>query len=324
MWRGWERRVGTHLLRAAVLLSIALGFSPVAHAVGAERLRGQLRVQPGATCLSADELAVQVEQWLDDAPVAADVTIVVDGSATDPRGVRLHVARDGRTVAERVFEPGPTRCDHLHAAVALAIALALKASPIEAGEQPLADEPVAPAPEPAAARRWSVAGTALATYRLLPELAPGLELLARYRLNEHIALRMGALGVAAFDVQLAAQAASFDATLAVLRADGCGRRQLAGALHGGVCLGLLGGLLHAAGADVASPRSSTVPVLALAAAAELELSLSLRWSLVLGLSTTILLHQVQVGLQDAAGAQSTSRALSNPGFSLGFGPVYTF
>jgi hypothetical protein len=324
MWRGWERRVWTHLLRVVVLLSIALGVSPVTHAVGAERLRGQLRVQPGATCLSADELAVQVEQWLENAPVAADVTIVVDGSATDPRGVRLHIARDGRTVAERVFEPGPTRCDHLHAAVALAIALALKASPIEAGEQPLADEPVVPAPEPAVTRRWSAAGSALATYRLLPELAPGLELSVRYRLNEHFALRMGALGVAAFDVQLAAQAASFDATLAAARADGCGRRQLTDALYGGVCLGLLGGLLHAAGSDVASPRSSTVPVLALAGAAELELSLSLRWSVALGLSMTILLHQVEVGLEDASGAQGSSQGLSNPGFSLGLGPVYTF
>jgi hypothetical protein len=162
------------------------------------------------------------------------------------------------------------------------------------------------------------------TYRLLPELAPGLELLARYRLNEHIALRMGALGVAAFDVPLAAQAASFDATLTALRADGCSRWQLADALDGAVCLGLLGGFLHAAGAEVASPRSSTVPVLALATVAELELSVSLRWSLVLGLSATILLHQLQVGLQDADGAQSTRRALSNPGFSLGFGPVYTF
>ena len=324
MWRGRERRVWTHLLCVNALLCSVLMPALTAHAVGADRIRGQLRVQPGATCLSTDELAVQVEQWLDDAPVAANVTIVVDGSATDPRGVRLHVARDGQTVAERVFEPGPTRCDHLHAAVALAIALALKAAPIEAGEQPLADAPVAAAPEPAAARRWSIAGTALATYRLLPELAPGLELSARYRLNEHFALRMGALGVAAFDVQLAARAASFDATLAALRADGCGHRTLVDALHGRVCLGLLGGFLHAAGDDVASPRSSTVPVLALAGAAELELSLSVRWSVVLGLSMTILLHQVQVGLEDAAGAQGSSRALSNSGVSLGLGPVYTF
>jgi len=301
-----------------------LGASPAAHAVGADRIRGQLRVQPGATCLSADELAVQVEQWLDDAPVAADVTIVVDGSATDPRGVRLHVARDGKAVAERVFAPGPTRCDHLHAAVALAIALALKASPIEAGEQPLTDRPVAAAPAPAPAQHWSLAGTALATYRLLPELAPGLELWARYRLGEHFALRAGALGVAAFDVQLVERAASFDATLVAVRADGCGRRRLADALDGAVCLGLLAGALHAAGSDVASPRSSTVPVLALAGAAELELELTRHWSVVLGLSTTILLHRVEVGLQDGNGVQGSSRALSIPGFSLGLGPVYMF
>jgi hypothetical protein len=299
-------------------LLIVLGRVPVGHAADASDIRQLLRVQPGQTCLSADRLAPQVESWLDDAPVAGDVTIVVDGSDSDPRGVRLDILRNGRPVAHRDFAPGPESCDHMHAAVALAIAMALKASRLDERGQPIIDEP---APR---AGRWSLAGSGLGTYRLLPVLAPGLELSVRYSLSETFALRLGALGVAALSVQLEEQPEAFRATLVAARADACARRRLAGALHGGICLGLLSGVLHASGAKVQSAQSSNVPAVALAGAAELELELSSRWSIALGLAMTLLLHRVQVGTEDAGGMPVSSRALASPGFALGLGPVYNF
>lgn len=322
MRRGRERRAFP-LLLLNVLLGGLLACPAAVHAQG-QRIVEQLRVEPGVTCLNAEQLAVQVERWLDGAPVAKDLTIVVDGSMFDPRQVRLNIIRDRKTVAHRAFEPGPEPCDHLHDAVALAIAMVLKALRVE---EPPSPEP-APQPEPEAPAvrmpRWSIAGVVLASYRLLPELAPGLELRARYDFNEHFALRLGVLGALSFGVPLAQNAGSFDATLAAARADACGRRRLAGGVHGGFCFGLLGGALGASGTDVSSPQSSTVPAFALAGAAELAFELSERWSIELGLSMTLLLHGVRVGVAGSSGMPGSSRALDSPGFALGVGPAYHF
>ena len=295
-----ECRLGwLHLLA----LLVALARASPAHAVGAEDIRERLRVEQGATCLTSDRLAIEVARFLDGARIPTELAILVEGSATDPRSARLRVARRDQTVAERAFEPGPALCGHLHAAVALAIALAIKAEDHERGP----------------ARDWSLAGSGLWTYRLLPEFAPGVELSVRRGLGAHALLRVGAVGVAAFDVTLAREAGSFDAVLFAGRADGCGRAKLAAAVHAGACAGIQGGALHVAGAGVARPTSSVVPWVALSGTADFELELSTRWSFALALSATVLLHRVEVGLTGTPAARGT---LPRAAFALGLGAVY--
>jgi len=249
-----------------------------------------------------------VEPLLDEVQVPSDFAFVVDGSPTDPRSVRLRIVRQQHVIAERSFDPGPDRCERLHAAVGLTIALAINAAQEQARER---------------TRDWSLAAAALGDYGVVPRLAPGVELNLRRQVGDHARLRLGLVAVAAFDAALT-DAAAFDATLIAIRADGCARATLASALHADGCLGLLGGGLYAAGRSRPGATSTAVPWLALSAAAALELGLSERWALALGVSGTWLLHRVEVGLEDGDGARLESRALDRFAFALGFGPAYYF
>ena len=285
-----------------------LAIASRARAADVQQIRALLRVEPGATCLTTDKLAVEIIPLLDDARLPSNVLFVVEGDPIDRRSARLHVVRDQRTVAERAFEPGPDRCSHLQAAVGLAIALAINAAQEEERTQ---------------TRQWSVSGAGLWTYRLLPQLAPGAEVLARRAFGEHALVRAGAAGAFAFDATLGSQG-KFDASLFMARLDGCARTRLSPALRADGCAGLLGGLLYVSGSEVASPESSAVPWLALVAAAELELEVSARWALMLGFSANFLLHRVEVGLEDASGTRIQTRALERFGLALSLGPVYYF
>jgi len=292
---------------ACVALTIAL-LARTAHASDDGLIRARLRVEPGATCLTAEGLAAEIEPLLDEPTIPGDVMFVVEGSVIDARSARLRVVRGERAIAERAFQPGPERCDHFHAALGLAIALAINAAQEE---------------ERAETREWSAAATGLWTYRLLPQLAPGAELLARRGFGEHALLRAGVAAAFAFDQTLGSQG-TFDAALLVARIDGCARTRLSEGLRADGCAGLWGGVLDVSGNDVASATSSAVPWLALAVAGALELALSDRWALSLGISGHFLLHRVEVGLENAGGLRAESRALDRFGLALAIGPVYYF
>jgi hypothetical protein len=288
-------------------LSVVLAHASSARAADAEHIRRQLRVEPGATCLTAERLAAEVAQLLDDTPVADDFVFFVEGSASDPRNAYLRVVRQEGVVAQRAFEPGPARCNHLHAAVALAITFAIKAEPRAA---------------PEVIRDWSLSGAGLWSYRLLPQFAPGVELSVRRALGEHVRVRAGALGAFAFGARLDSLPGTFDAALVAARADGCGRLELAPSLRGGACFGLLGGVLHVAGGELANAISSTVPWAALSGALDFEFELAARWSLLLDLSVTFLLHRVHVGFETTSGARGERQELDRFGLALGIGAAY--
>lgn len=289
-------------------MNAVLALAATARASDAELIRSRLRVEPGATCLTAEQLVAEIEPLLDDPRIPDGLTFVVEGSAIDPRTARLRIVRQGKTLAERAFDPGPELCSNLHAAVGLAIALAIHA--VQEDER-------------TATRAWSVAAAGLWTYRLLPQVAPGAELLARRGFGEHALVRAGFSAAFAFDEPLHATG-TFDATLLLVRADGCGRARLSEGLRADGCAGLIGGALLASGDDVARPTRSAVPWIAATAAASLELALAARWALTLGISAHFLLHRVEIGLASASGAPSERRALDRFSLALGVGPVYYF
>jgi hypothetical protein len=105
------------MLVAAVAFWQTSAFASAAAAV--KPLRDRLVVQPGATCLDRDTLVQEVEAWLGNGNVPDDLQIVVLGSALSERDVSLRIRSGSGTVAERHFAPGPERCEHLHAVVAL-------------------------------------------------------------------------------------------------------------------------------------------------------------------------------------------------------------
>jgi hypothetical protein len=290
-------------------LALALASPTTAWAIAAEEIRAQLRVERGATCLTAHQLALEVEPLLDDVELPTDLVFEVEGSQIDPRRARLRILRDDTVIAERAFEPGPERCGHLHAAVGLAIALAINASQEEERNR---------------VRVWSGTAAALWTYGFLPQLAPGLELLARRDLGEHFRMRAGLLGIAGIDAKVVSPASTFDALWLTARADGCWRTALSSTLRVQACAGLCGGVLHVQGDGAGDAPSESMPWVALSAGADLELAVSEQWALALGISSTYLLHRVQLGVEDTAGRRVETRSLDRVAIALGIGPVYYF
>ena len=275
-----------------------------------------LRVRAGATCLSAEDLAPLVEQWVYDEPLPRDLLVEVEGSASDPHSANFRVVSAGRTIAHRAFDPGPPRCEHLQAAISLAIALALKVSLLDGLGEALPDDPGAAA--------WSLTAAGLASHRVLPEFAPGFELRAQYEFGPLWALRLSAFGLLAQTIALERTAVSFDAALLAGRIDVCVRGALTSALYARVCAGLAGGALYAQGHGSASTRSATLAWFAFANAVALGVSISEHWSLELEFSLTVPLRRLRVRVDDSRGRELDGRSLAALGFILGIGPSYRF
>jgi hypothetical protein len=149
----------------------------------------ELRVHSGATCLDVDALRDELAVHMEGVIVPAGVTVEVNGSDDDPHTVTTRVRYADGSVAERLFSPAPTFCPYLHQAVALTLALALKAAdprPAQAPTTPAGtpltplDEPTGQAPEQDAAPvpAAPAAGGELRAYDLAVGFGPELEVAA--------------------------------------------------------------------------------------------------------------------------------------------------
>jgi hypothetical protein len=94
-------------LSATLVLCSAQLQVGTARALDSRRLRELLQVRQGATCVNVESLAAYIEPWLEQDMRLEDVSIVVEGSPTDPREASFRVLRAQQTVAHRAFRPGP-------------------------------------------------------------------------------------------------------------------------------------------------------------------------------------------------------------------------
>jgi hypothetical protein len=280
-------------------------------------------VRPGATCVEVTALAEHVGTWLGAETADADVWVRVEGSDDDPRTVAFVMGRGARVLAHRRFEPGPERCDHLQAALGLAIALAIRVS--------LLDEIVGPREEPAPARPaveaqtpWAVGGGAAVAFGVLQGASIGASVSAEGDLPPNFALRFGALALVARDRTFATTAGSFDAETVAFRIDACVRFDFLPRLSGLGCTGLLAGGQFAQGHDFASSRNASWAWVAAANAIDLAVGLADRWSLSSEVTLIVPIGSTQVGVLSATGNVQEARDLSSAGVTLMLGPLYRF
>lgn len=100
-------------------------------------------------CMTESELAANVRLWLGRPSVDRRIQIVVD--QLDEDSLRFVLSRDGKPSAERRFHTSDVSCVDLRAAVALAIALAIDATVMQAILEPVPEAPAPPAPKPSPA-----------------------------------------------------------------------------------------------------------------------------------------------------------------------------
>jgi hypothetical protein len=286
-------------------------------------LREAVAVEPGATCLETATLVEHVESWLGTDAADSDVSIEVRGSPDQPRVVEFRTLRAGRAIAYRRFAPGPARCDHLHAALGLAIAMAIRASLIEEVTGTTADARAhVPEASADATRPWAIGANALAAVAVLPGAAFGADVRVERALAHPFRVRFGLLGLAALGETLSP--GHFDVWLLAPQIDLCAGLDLSHRLRGQACMGLAGGAVSAQGHGFPSSQNELVRWFAAVNGLDFVADLAESWSLDLAISVILPIARTSIVVRDSAGVVVEGRDLATVGAFLGVGPVYRF
>jgi hypothetical protein len=285
---------------------------------GLQSLAAAVTIDPGVTCLDSAELVEHIAGWLGTQRVSAPVAIEVYGSPHFARTVWFRIRRANATLAERRFEPAPARCADLHAAVGLAIALALKASLLDSLVGSRHDG------ELAASRPFRVVAQALGGLAVVPGVDLGFDLSLQRSIAERFAARLAVLALLGPFGGFQDDRGRFQTWLTVGRVDLCSRLAELPGLRLSVCAGIAAGGLYATGEAFPRSRYALVAYVAVANALELDVSLGARWSLALAIDVLVPLRRTRFVVRDEAGTVLAARDLASAGALLAVGPAYRF
>ena len=281
-------------------------------------LAATMTVDPGVTCLDSEELVEHVSGWLGTDRVSAPLAIEVHGSPYFARTVWFRIRRGNATLAERRFEPAPARCDALHAAVGLAIALALKASLLDSliGARTAGDA--------RASRPYRIVAQALGGVAVVPGPDFGLNLSLQRSIAERFAARLSALALLGPFGDFQQEQGRFKTWLAIGRLDLCSRLAELHGLSVSVCVGIAAGGLYATGEAFPMSRHGLIEYVAVANALEFDLELGTRWSLTIAIDVLVPLRRTSFVVRDQAGTVIAAHDLAAAGALLAVGPAYRF
>ncbi|MEX1363205.1 MAG: hypothetical protein AB1Z98_08770 [Nannocystaceae bacterium] len=309
-----------------------------------------LVVEPGATCLEHDRLSEQVVGWLGVDELDPRLTVLVEGDDIEVRSLRFTLLDRGQVLSERVFSPGPSRCDDLHAVVALAIALAVDATVLESAggaesgapepepSEPEPSEPEPSEPEPPSGlddetagspplvdlspplRRWELRGhlQGLLTYGAPPDVGGGGSLGLELGWGSLLDLQLGVLATSAGARPI--DGATLDVTLVAGRVGACVGPRL-GEIRPRGCLGLLAGTALAEGRGFDRDFRIAVPWLAGTFGGDVRVGLTPRVRLSLGLEGVVTVVRPVFDVREQSEVR-TLRELPRFGALFGVGLVF--
>jgi hypothetical protein len=281
-----------------------------------QNLAAAMTVERGITCLDSEELADHVSTWLGSDRVSAPLAIEVHGSPHFARTVWFRIRRGDSILAERRFEPAPARCDALHAAVGLAIALALKASLLDSliGAQAHGD----------ANRSFRITGQALGGFAVVPGLDFGLSLGLQHSFAERLAARLSFAGLLGPRGDFQQDQGRFKTWLTLGRIDVCSRFADFASVDISACVGVAAGALYATGEAFPMTRHALIEYVAVANALEVDIDLSTHWSLVIAIDVLVPLRRTSFVVRDHTGTITATHDLAAAGAVLAVGPGYHF
>lgn len=276
-------------------------------------LDASLRVEPGATCVSEDSLRMQIDAWLGATPLGAGMAIEVQGSPTNPRQIGFVLTEGRRLVAHRDFAPGPSACTQLEASLALAIALALKASLLQELE------PERPS------WRLAVGLSGLVMLGFAPRAPAGVQATFDAALTRHLWLRAGLAYWAAGHNELPLGRGRFDLQGLAFRGELCGT-PLARASAWSVfaCAGTRIGGLWAQGQQLPTEAKVRDPWVALSLGFGAALNLSARWSLELYAGMVASVARSRFELREPIGGRLDAYTIPTLASELSLGPRLRF
>jgi hypothetical protein len=287
-----------------------------AKAAPAQELAAVVKIDRGATCLDSGELVEHVSSWLGTDRVSAPLAIEVHGSPHFARVVWFRIRRGDEILAERRFDPAPARCADLHAAVGLAIALALKVSLLDwlIGARTYAE----------ASRPFRLATQALAGLAVVPGVEFGIGLSLQRSFAERFAARLTAIGLVGPYGDFQHDQGRFKTWLAAGRLDVCSRFIDLDSLDVSACVGVAAGGVYATGEAFPMSRHALIQYVAVANALELDVELSASWSLAIAIDVLVPLRRTSFVVRDQAGMVIAAHDLASAGALIAIGPAYHF
>lgn len=295
-------------------IALALTWRPP-HARADDALEDALHVEPGATCVRTNQLIEHIETWLGASPLPSALTIKVHGSALFARVVWFEVVQGGVVQAERRFEPGPARCEDLHAALGLTIALAIKASLLETAPGLGHD---------VTQREWTLGVDGLFATAIVPGLAGGIAVHATGALTRSLLVRAGALALHGPDGTLQRDDSRMRAWLFAGRLELCVALATWRDVQVAACVGALIGQLWGRGHGFDTERSTRSFFCDLIDSLRMSWALSARWSVQLALGVAIPLVRTRFVVREPSGLITDARELAALGGFVALGPAYRF
>lgn len=208
-------------------------------------LERTIQVTPGRTCLDEERLEGHVRAWLHATEVDAGVRVLVRGDAERPDAAEFRIVRSGVARVRR-FDALPSGCEETHAAMGLAIALALDATLLQ--------------------RIATLAPPAPRTTLLVAQVGVGYEVLPSFSFGGRFGAEHALLDWLGLGAELGAQYSphdtiggtpgTFDALLVSLSVRACMGHPLASGLRLALCAGASGGLVRASGSRYTLSESS--------------------------------------------------------------------
>lgn len=296
-----------------------------------------LIVEPGATCLDRATLLEHIEGWRDSDRVDRRISIRVQGSASKPRAIEIRV-EGGEEPIERTFDPAPSDCAGLHAAVGLTIAIALDdmlavelgivaptpPAPVEQVQPGEGDLPRERRPKPTPTRSGPALGlSALGGLfaGLTPRLTAGGLLSFDIRPRDHFDLRIAALATHLPGFEL--DSGRVAVTVAAGRFDLCwGTTPFA--VRARICGGLAGGATISRGSGYSTNFQQTTPWLAGILGTDLVVHLVGPLALELRLEGVFPFQRTRVDVRSETGQLLAAKRFPAVGLILVLGPRFEF
>ena len=279
-----------------------------------QNLAAAVTIDRGLTCLDSAELVERIASWLGADRISAPLSIEVNGSPYFARTVWFRIQRGKETLAERRFDPAPARCADLHAAVGLAIALALKASQLDSPTQQDAREK----------GPFRIAAQAVGGVAVVPGSAFGVGASLQLAASGRFAARASGLALFGPHGGFEQDQGHFNTWLAIGRIELCWRLVQLARLDFSACVGVAAGALAVAGEAFPLSRRALVPYVAVASALELDVVLSSHWSVGIELDLLVPLRHTSFVVRDQASKVLATHDLAAAGALFAIGPAYHF
>lgn len=269
-----------------------------------------IRVEAGRTCLDERRLEAHVRTWLGTDHVEEDVHVIVRGSPARADAAEFRLVRAKKTAVRR-FESIPAGCEEAHAAVGLAVALAIDADVLR--------RVAALAPPEPPFRRFTVQGGA--GYDVLPSLSFGARVGVEHELLDWLS---GVVEIGAQhspDNEIRGAAGAFSASLISGHVRVCAGQPLTDALEITLCGGFAAGAIHARGSGYATTRSPTGAWVGAQSGIRIDFRAGLRW--IVDVELVAPLHSPPFRVE-RAGAEDAVRNPQPTGMAVHFGPSFAF